>query len=628
MLDAQRHRGPDDWGLLVPASPEFTAITKDLDPDRVSRYAGDGPGVTLGSRRLAIVDLSARGRMPMGDGEGRAWISHNGEIYNHPDLRAVLAAQGVRFRSATDTEAILEGYRVWGDGVIQRLRGMFAFAVFEARPRPRLLLARDRFGIKPMYYYRDRERLVFASEVRALLRSGLLPDEPNADALTRFLQWGSVPSPLTTVKDVFSLPAGHCLAVEAGGPALRRYWDIADVIGDRLTAAGGVDPDEAAVRSRALLEDSVRSHLVSDVPLGVFLSGGIDSSALVALARGARDVSLTTLNVVFDERTHSEAAHARLVATRHRTDHREITVRARDFFDALPRYFQAMDEPTVDGVNTYLVSEAARRAGLTVVLSGTGGDEVFLGYRHLRTGAWLDGVWRGLRVMPAATRRALIGVATMSGPALGRPGADRLEYLRRPDPATLYLTVRGLFGPSEIRALLGSSGIDEEPPGVARPDPRVPRPDGVAGVFETLEFSHYLQNQLLKDADVMGMAHSVEIRVPYLDHGLVEYVVGLPRRTRLAGGAHKPLLVRALGDALPRQVWDRPKKGFTLPFGSWLTERAGELEAVSHEGKLAQRDAVEKVWRGFRAGRVHWSRAWALVVLSRFEAARKEGRAA
>jgi asparagine synthase (glutamine-hydrolysing) len=626
MLEAQAHRGPDDWGLLVPdalvGAERFARLFEGGRREHLRRYAGGGrPGVVLGARRLSILDLSSHGRMPMGSGDSGRWVAHNGEIYNFRELRDDLGSAGAPFRSGSDTEVILRGYATWGDDVVRRLRGMFAFAIFEAAPRPRLLLARDRLGIKPIYYHRDRERLVFASEVRALRCSGLVPEEPNPEAIARFLQLGSVPSPITTVKDLVSLPPAHCLTVEEGAvPGPRRYWSLADVAAHRPVSGILGRLGDAAERTGALLEESVGLHLASDVPLGVFLSGGIDSSALVAVASRTRETPLTTLSVVFDERAYSEAPYARRVAERYRTDHREITVRSRDFFEAMPRYFRAMDEPTVDGVNTYLVSEQARRAGVTVVLSGTGGDELFLGYEHHRRWASLDRVRRMLGAVPGAPRRALLRFGARAGTAMGRGGLEKLEYLERSSVAAVYMAVRGLFGPRRVQDLLGISRGELEAYGSPLPDTERP---AAAEALQFFEFAHYLQNQLLKDIDVMSMAHSVETRVPFLDHRLVEHVLGLPVEARLAGGAHKPLLIRALGDALPREVWDRPKMGFTFPLGPWLRQRADELRAVCLEGTLLERKAVEAVWDEFVGGRLHWSRAWALVVLARFAAGRK-----
>jgi asparagine synthase (glutamine-hydrolysing) len=630
MLDAQVHRGPDDWGLLVPeslaGSPALFTGRQPTGEPRVRTYhdAGYRSGAVLGARRLAILDLSPRAGMPMGTTDGRWWLTYNGESYNYRELRQELQASGEPFRTDSDTEVVLRGWEAWGDRVVTRLQGMFAFAALQCGPEPRLLLARDRFGIKPLYYYRDGERLIFASEVRALLRSGLVPDEPNTEATTRFLQLGSVPAPLTTVKDVLALPAGCTLAAEPARITVRSYWGLAAHLAG---ATGAPQPAraEAVATTRALLEDSVRSHLVSDVPLGIFLSGGIDSSTLVALASRFRDRPLTTLSVAFDESAWSEARFARQVAERYGTDHREIVLGRREVFDAIPGVFSAMDEPTVDGVNTYFVARAARQAGLTVVLSGTGGDEVFLGYEHLRRARSLDRARAALAMLPGPLRHAAIALASRAGRASSRRGLDRLAYLRQPTPEHAYLLVRGLFSPGQVVDLLGIEGRELD--GLGPLAPAVGgRPSGaLLDSMTALEFTHYLQNQLLKDTDVMTMAHSVEARVPFLDSRLVEYVVGLPARLRLAGGRPKSLLLDAAGGELPREVWDRPKMGFTLPFEPWLREHSEELKAACVEQKTLRVAAVETVWRDFQAGRSHWSRPWALYVLSQLDVGRKRG---
>lgn len=629
MMDAQIHRGPDDWGMLIPGSLAtdvgLPSVLRAGSREHLRTYPdlGSGPAAILGTRRLSILDLSEQGRMPMGSSDSRLWITHNGEIYNYRDLRTELESHGEPFRSASDTEAMLRGYAVWGEAVVTRLRGMFAFALFEAAPSPRLLLARDHFGIKPLYYHQDRERLVFASEVRALLRSGIVPDEAEPEALVRFLQLGSVPAPRTTVRDVAALPAAHYLTIDGQGAALRRYWDLSEYSWPQADLAPAVSPSEAAATTRVLLAESTRLHLVSDVPLGVFLSGGIDSSGLVALASQFHAVPVNTLSIAFEESAYSETAYARLVAERYGTAHREVVLRARDLFDGLPRIFTAMDEPTVDGVNTYFVSEAAKRAGLTVVLSGMGGDELFFGYGHFRRTTALDRLRRLLRAVPAQTRRGLIKAALRGGVALGHLGLDRLQYLEQPSLDNIYLLVRGVFSPRQIQDLLGIGQAEFEAWGPALPPVGDARSGGMLGAFGQLEFTHYLQNQLLKDADIMSMAHSIETRVPYLDHRLVEYVVGLPPALKLDRDRPKPLLLAALGDSLPQEVWDRPKMGFTFPFELWMRQRAEDLEAASASTKWLQRGAVEAIWRGYKAGRIHWSRPWTLVVLAAFEAGRK-----
>jgi asparagine synthase (glutamine-hydrolysing) len=623
MMDAQVHRGPDDWGLLVPQvatkDAEVCLLLGRLDPDRIRTYPAvpGAPAVVLGSRRLSIIDRSPRGRMPMGGHDGRRWVVHNGEIYNYRELRAELGGAAA-FDSATDTEVLLRGWEAWGDGVTERLRGMWAFALFEAGPRPRLLLGRDRFGIKPLYCYEDRTRVVFASEVGAIVTSGLVPDETSPEAFVRFLELGSVPAPLTTVKDVRALPAGHIAHVDAGGLRLERYWSL-DAAVQAARPPAPPSRAEAVASTRALLEESVRLHLVSDAPLGVFLSGGTDSAGLVALAAPGLERPLTTLTVAFDEAELSESRHARLVAGRYGTDHREIMVRSGAVFDGLPRFFAAMDQPTVDGLNSWCVSRAAREAGLSVVLSGLGADELFWGYRHLRRTAALGGALGLMAALPRPARRALARVASL-GAGLGRPGLDRLEYLETPSAASAYLLVRGVFTPARAAELLdlGAGALD---------DPREGLPSvtghGLRDALTRFEIAHYLGNQLLRDTDVMSMAHSVETRVPYLDHRLVEHVLALPAAMKLDRKRPKPLLVDALGDRLPREVWDRPKMGFTFPMDCWMRARARELRALCIESKRLDRAAVEGVWDAFAAGRAHWSRPWSLYVLSQLESPRK-----
>jgi asparagine synthase (glutamine-hydrolysing) len=364
-------------------------------------------------------------------------------------------------------------------------------------------------------------------------------------------------------------------------------------------------------RTRALLGDAVRHHLVADAPLGVFLSGGIDSAALVALAAPARERPLTTLTVAFDDARLSEARYARLVAERYATDHHEILVRSSAVFDELPRFFAAMDQPTVDGLNTWCVARAAHGAGLRVVLSGLGGDEVFWGYRHLRSVRALEGARRLMRALPRPARRGLARLA--AGVGLGRPGLDRAAALETPSAEAVYLLVRGLFTGAQARALLhDEAGL----PGDPRALLPAARGRDLREALTRLEFDHYLANQLLRDADVMSMAHSVEARVPYLDDRLVAHVLALPPAIRLDRARPKPLLLDALNGALPRAVWDRPKMGFTFPMDRWMRARAGELGALCLESKRLERGAVEEVWRAFAAGRAHWSRPWALVTLS------------
>ena len=632
MLDAQDHRGPDDWGLLLPdaaaRSRELGPLLGRLDPAHVMTYPVERSSATtvLGVRRLAILDRSPRGRMPMGSANRRGWLAYNGETYNYRELRAELGP-AESFSSGSDTEVLLRAFDTWGEAALARLRGMFGLAYFQAGPTPTLLLARDRFGIKPLYWHEDRGRVLFASEVTAIVRGGLVPDEASGEALARFLEWGSVPSPLTTVKDVRALPPGHILKISSRGARVERYWDLDGAVEAARRAAPRAAAD-AVVATRERLEESVRLHLVSDVPLGVFLSGGIDSSALAALAAEGRPQPLTTLSVAFEERALSEAAYARRMAARVGADHHEVLLRAPDVFADLSAFFAAMDQPTVDGLNTWCIARAAREAGLTVVLSGLGGDEVFWGYDHLRRTAALGLARAVMAALPAAVRRGVTRLGPMAGALLARPGLDRLTALEAPTPPGVYHLVRGLFPRATVRDLLGASEGDLEAAAPALTGDARAGAGDLREALTRLEFSHYLGDQLLRDTDVMGMAHSIEARVPYLDHRLVETVLGLPAALKLDRARPKPLLLDALGDRLPREIWDRPKMGFTFPMAAWMRERAPELERLCLEDKRLQRSAVEAVWSAFAAGRSHWSRPWALLVLARFGPDRRERLAA
>lgn len=576
MLRAEAHRGPDGEDCFL---------------DDVA---------VLGHLRLAIIDLSERGRQPMSNETGDVWISANAEIYNFRELRSELEACGHHFESQTDVEVLLHGYEEWGiEFLLSRLRGMYAFALYDARREgsPKLFLVRDRFGIKPLYYAARGSELVFASELTALAASGLVEPELDDNAVVSFLELGSIPGPATALKGVATVPAGHYVEIDRGGSSARRYWKL---------GPGAEGEDGVAGR----LAEAVNLHLVSDVPVGVFLSGGIDSATLVALASTSMDTPLRTLSVVFDDRGLNEARYARRVAEHYRTDHREIFLGADEFLETLPAVFDAMDSPTVDGVNTYFVSRAAKRADLKVVLTGLGGDEVFLGYSHYRMLSRLAPLARVLARLP---RSARAGVAALLKAIAGR---DKLDYLEAPSAGNLYRMFRGLYTPRQIAELVDGSARELDA-GDASFAETIDESDGsLLDAAVRLEFEHYLQNQLLRDTDAMSMAHSIEARVPFLDHRLVETVYGLPHASKLARGVNKPLLLKALPEPLPREVWDRPKQGFTLPFRRFMLAHRDELQARTRESKLYRAGAVDQIWSEFGRGRTHWSRPWALVALA------------
>jgi asparagine synthase (glutamine-hydrolysing) len=588
MCETLAHRGPDDAGLYVTA---------------------DGR-VTLGNRRLAIQDVSPLGHMPMVLEEARLAITYNGELYNTAELRGELERAGVVFRSRGDTEVILRGYEAWGAGVLPRMRGIFGLAIYDGRAG-KVMLARDVLGVKPLYYARTDEGWMFASELKGL-RAGGLSREPDPAALVGYLELGAIPTPRTVYRAARALEPGTCMTIDTGtlDTETARYGAVAT--GERAM------PSDAAQEVRAALADAVRSQLVSDVPLGAFLSGGLDSSAVVALMREATNGTLRTCSMVFEEQEYSEAPYARAMAEKVGAEHFERVVTAQDVRKELGRILWAMDEPTTDGVNSYFVSQTARQAGLTVALSGLGGDELFGGYPTFYDAPRLEGQLRRIQRVPGASAlaRAALGVA----PSAARY-AKIQDALNAPmSRAQAYLAYRGVFAPSEARALV-TREIWEAARGFDAAEYVTERAGGGAagnghGWTSRAELGTYTLNQLLRDTDAMGMAHSLEVRVPLLDPRLVDRVLTLPDAAK-GNGQPKALFWKAMGKDLPEAVRARrAKQGFTFPLARWLRgELKGALPAGTAGGVLKPR-AVARVMDAFEGGGMHWSRAWSLMVLN------------
>lgn len=586
LRDAQSHRGPDDAGEWFDPSGR----------------------IGLGHRRLSIIDLSAAGHQPMSLADGRLQLVFNGEIYNFLELRSELERDGVEFRSNSDTEVILHGYRAWGLGVLKRLRGMFAIALWDVEAQD-LLLARDPLGIKPLYYCLDGDRLTFASEVQALRE---VSDEGGLDveALARYLVWGSIPPPRTLHKNIRALEAGYFMRVGRGGiEDPRAYYSMEDHFGhDRP-----MGDREAGSRIREMVSESAHAHLLADVPVGAFLSGGVDSSALVGLLR-EREADIQTVNLSFDIADLDEGALARQAAQLYGSDHHEIPIRAEDIRDRMPDAIRALDQPSVDGVNSYFVSEAAVQAGLKVAVSGVGGDELFGGYETF------DRVPRILE-----TRGRLTNFDFLFAPAAriaemmpgGRIASRVSKALRHgTDYAGAYFAERSIFTEKEVRKLLvpdvadAVEGAVDELRAVIDLD-RLKERERVSA----LELVQYLRVQLLRDTDAVSMRHSLEVRTPLVDSKLFETALRIPPLQRRMKPA-KRFLREAPDPPVPPELWDRPKQGFTLPFDHWLKTGGIELKLPRHE--LLRASAVDNVERNFRAGRVHFSRVWQLHVLSHF----------
>lgn len=576
MTAAEAHRGPDDHGLFQDAR------------------------VVLGHRRLAIIDLSPAGHQPMANEDGTIWVTYNGEIYNYAELAAEL--HGHRFHSCCDTEVLIHGYEEWGIvGLLGKLRGMFAFAIYDKRgARPVCLLARDRLGIKPLYYAAWTDMIAFASEVKALVASGLAANRKDLRAMMGLLLLGSVPAPATGIQGVECLLPGHYLVMAGTDVAIRKYWE-----------PDNTEPRPPGSGLREALADAVNCHLVSDVPVGVFLSGGVDSAALVALASRAKS-ALSTLTVVFDEQELSEGAEAGRIARRFGTDHREVRVTSRDFMHELPNMLRLMDQPSNDGVNTYFVSRAARQAGLKVVLSGLGGDEIFGGYKHYRWLARYGDSIRRFSALPGFLRRAMLAAAVGYGRVRGKENWMRLASLAEGvSNAGLYLALRGFFAPGQVRALLDVQDSD-----VRQASDEYLHSAGpvFSGAFRKIEMRRYLHDQLLRDTDVFSMAHSIEVRVPFLDHKVVECAARTPLPA-VNGHGNKRQLTEAVGEPAVFEAARRRKRGFAFPLGKWMRMHSPEFREMALAGGCLNRRTIGHLWSEFEHGRLHWSRAWMLVVI-------------
>ena len=572
-LDLIHHRGPDSRGHW--SSPDGRCW--------------------LGATRLAIVDLSPTGAQPMTDPATGNVIVTNGEIYNHRAIREKLG-RNIEWRGTSDTETLLVGYARWGHAVMDHLKGMFAFAIYDAA-RKELFLARDRLGIKPLYFAKDANGLRAASEVRMIA-----PESASVtpEAVSGYLQWGACPEGELLYPGIQALPAGHAMTISPDGQIKTwRYWPA------RKTFA--LFPDNVIGRVRALVDNAVEEHLLSDVPVASFLSGGIDSSVVTALAAQKLANKLQTYSVGFDLAEFDESAIAQEIAQRYGTDHHRIQLSEEEVIASVTEAVEKMDLPSVDAINTYIVSRAVAGRGVKVALSGLGGDELFGGYPSFRDVPRLQLV----AALPSFLLR-LIGLAGNFGNRLAdlpRNGdAGELAHWRR----------RFLTDESIRRAGLPIATEPREVP--------VDLSDDFARI-SWAELTGYMRRMLLRDADQMSMAVSLEMRVPFLDHELVEYVLGLPAESKKRYSGVKGLLVEAFRDLLPRSVYDRPKSGFVLPMKQWMR---GPLAAFVEEGlreavsrQLLPESFTKEMREAFQKGRMHWSRPWSIVVLGHY--ARRRG---
>jgi len=598
MRDAIAHRGPDEAGL------------------HCDRHAA------LAHRRLSIVDLST-GQQPLANEDGTVWISFNGEIYNHGQIRADLEAHGHVYRTKSDTETIVHAYEQWGDACVHRFRGMFAFAIWDAAKR-RLLLVRDRLGIKPLYWCRTGHALLFASEMKAILASGLVEPEANYSMLPELLGTRYTSGEATLFKGIHKLLPGHLLVFERGEVATRQYWDVPP----RAERSASLSGERIVGRFRELLEESVRLRLMSDVPLGMFLSGGIDSSAIAVLMARMIDRPLQTFSVAFKDRAFNELEYARLVARAIHADAHEIVIDDRDFFGALPKLVWHEDEPIAhpSSIPLYFVSALAR-SHVKVVLTGEGSDELLAGYGKYPRVTWN---WKAgtvyERVMPAVLRgsiarrlvprlpQSLARYATRSFLAMDRSPEsmcfDNFAAIRLADQ-------RQLLSPDLRASITRASAYGAS---LAYFN----APNGASTLLDRLLYADiktYLVELLMKQ-DQMSMATSIESRVPFLDHKLVEFAATLPDSWKLQGWTTKRVLREAMKGLLPDSILTRSKMGFPVPFSDWTRRtwnaavREVLLDRRSRQRGLLEPHAVDALLRAHIAGTTDGGdRLWSLLNL-------------
>jgi asparagine synthase (glutamine-hydrolysing) len=539
MQKALQHRGPDDRGMF-------------MSEDRQA---------ALAHTRLSILDLSSAGHQPMSTDDGRYWITFNGEIYNFAQLRQDLIDRGEQFKSHTDTEVILKLYQKLGSDCVHHFRGMFAFAIWDDWEKT-CFLARDPLGIKPLYYWQSDSTLVFASELRAVLASGLPAVNMSREGLYGYLLTGSVTEPYTLIDGVKCLAAGHTLSWQNGNITQQQYWQV-----DFTPQA--IDPISAREKVRAAVIDSIHHHFVSDVPVGLFLSGGIDSTAILALAQQTQSAPIRTFSIAFAEKQWDESSIAKRTADHFGAKHTECKITAAVAIELLPEFLDAIDQPSVDAFNTFCISKVARDHDMKVVLSGLGGDEIFGGYPSFQKVPQMMAWGEKLQTIPLVASSIGKGLSTWGkSPKLNRIG----DFLQHPlNLAAAYGTYRGVFTHAEAQIIAQQYLVD-------RPSPSyqgVP-PDSNCTTLEDevsyLEISHYMRNQLLRDSDVMSMKWGLELRTPLVDRALLEAVAPIPSQIRLAAG--KQIFIQAVPE-LPDWVVNRPKQGFTFPFDRWMSSEFG-----------------------------------------------------
>ncbi len=600
MCDVITHRGPDDEGTYIHQN------------------------VGLGMRRLSIIDLST-GKQPISNEDGSIWIVFNGEIYNHKTVRTELETLGHRFKTQTDTEAIVHAYEEYGDSCVQRLNGMFAFAIWDNRNHT-LFLARDRLGIKPLYYLFDKNQLIFGSEIKSILQAGDIPKRIDLQALDHFLTFEYIPAPLSIFQDIKKLPPGHTLKLKNNEIWVRSYWDVE-------LKSNGASPTELKQNLRELLQDAVKIRLMSDVPLGAFLSGGIDSSTIVALMAQVMDEPVKTFSIGFEDSTYNELQYARLIAEKFKTEHHEFIIKP-DAVELADNLVKFLDEPFGDFsiFPTYLVSKMARDY-VTVVLSGDGGDELFAGYDTYIADKIAKKYYNRL---PAQFRKDVLSrFFDLIPPSSKKKGlinkAKRfVEGMKLPED--LHHTRWMIFLQQAEKDLLYNNDVKS---GMSEFDPF----KFVRSYFANVAYNHhddinkqmyvdlkmYLVDNILVKVDRMSMATSLEARVPFLDYRFVEFAATIPGEYKMQGRKTKMILKQAMEDLLPHEILYRGKEGFSIPIKNWLKKELKPLmmetlapQKIKREGFFNPNYIQKLISQHISGQENHSHRLWALIIFGRW----------
>jgi len=598
MNNSLKHRGPDDGGVFI------------------------SDNIALGHRRLSIIDLSAAGHQPMYSFDKRYTIVYNGELYNFKELKFELqrivsgsGSQAYLFQTNTDTEVILAAYARWGADCLNKFNGMYAFAIWD-NEKKELFIARDRLGIKPLYYFFTDGIFAFSSEIRALLSSDLIPKKLDQNSLVDYLRYQTVHAPNTIIKGVKMLMPGSYITISNGNVKEKKYWQI-----DSLSKEQAIKKDykEICKDVNDLLTKAVQRRLIADVPFGAFLSGGIDSSAVVGLMSKVSSEKIKTFSITFDESEYSEAKYAQLIAKKFNTDHHEIKLTPTDFLNELPNSLKAMDHPSGDGPNTYIVSKATKNAGITMALSGLGGDELFAGYAIFKRSLELNKK-KWLNVLPTIIRKSGGTLLKKAKPSIESNKVAELLSLSSLNFNNTYPLSRQVLLDEQIKSILKQDILPLN--SVHEIISSFNKIDDLHQISQVscAEVSSYMQNVLLRDTDQMSMAHALEVRVPFLDYTLVEYVLNLSDQYKYPV-TPKKLLIDSLGELLPDEIVNRPKMGFVLPWNNWMKN---ELKSFCEEKiiSLSKRKSfneagLTKLWNDFMANKptISWSRIWILVVL-------------